>query len=27
VSYTPTRRKGWGGVDLSIINASGALQK
>ena len=27
VSYTPTQRKGWGGVDLSIINASGALQK
>lgn len=27
VSYTPTRRKGWGEVDLSIINASGALQK
>lgn len=27
VNYTPTQRKGWGGVDLSIINASGALQK
>lgn len=27
VSYTPSRRKGWGGVDLSIINASGSLQK
>jgi ABC-type branched-subunit amino acid transport system substrate-binding protein len=27
VSYTPSRRKGWGGVDLSIINAGGALQK
>ncbi|MDO8768189.1 MAG: ABC transporter substrate-binding protein [Burkholderiaceae bacterium] len=27
VSYTPEQRKGWGGVDLSIINASGSLQK
>ena len=27
VSYSATQRKGWGGVDLSIINASGVLQK
>lgn len=27
VSYKPDRRKGWGGVDLSIISATGALQK
>lgn len=27
VSYNATQRKGWGGVDLSIINASGVLQK
>lgn len=27
VNYNATQRKGWGGVDLSIINASGVLQK
>lgn len=27
VSYGPQARKGWGGVDLTIINASGNLQK
>jgi ABC-type branched-subunit amino acid transport system substrate-binding protein len=27
VSYGPNQRRGWGGVDLSIINASGVLQK
>jgi ABC-type branched-subunit amino acid transport system substrate-binding protein len=27
VNYTPSQRKGWGGVNLSIINASGALRK
>jgi branched-chain amino acid transport system substrate-binding protein len=27
VNYTPSRRKGWGGVDLSIITGSGSLQK
>lgn len=27
VSYKPDQRKGWGGVDLSIISATGALQK
>lgn len=27
VNYSPTKRIGWGGVELSIINASGNLQK
>lgn len=27
VNYTASQRKGWGGVDLSIINADGKLQK
>jgi branched-chain amino acid transport system substrate-binding protein len=27
VNYTASQRRGWGGVDLSIINGSGALQK
>jgi branched-chain amino acid transport system substrate-binding protein len=27
VNYSASQRKGWGGVDLSIINGSGALQK
>ncbi|WP_114970306.1 ABC transporter substrate-binding protein [Rhodoferax ferrireducens] len=27
VNYSPAQRKGWGGVDLSIINSSGTLQK
>lgn len=27
VSYTATQRVGWGGVDLSIINSGGNLQK
>ena len=27
VNYTPQARKGWGGVDLTIINASGNLNK
>ena len=27
VKYTPTQRKGWGGVELSIINIEGALKK
>jgi len=27
VNYTPQARKGWGGVDLTIINADGHLQK
>lgn len=27
VNYTAQARKGWGGVDLTIINASGNLQK
>jgi ABC-type branched-subunit amino acid transport system substrate-binding protein len=27
VNYTPQARKGWGGVDLTIINADGNLQK
>ncbi len=27
VNYSPQARKGWGGVDLSIINAGGNLQK
>lgn len=27
VNYSPVRRKGWGGVELSIINSSGTLQK
>ncbi|OOG39095.1 ABC transporter substrate-binding protein [Polaromonas sp. A23] len=27
VNYTANQRTGWGGVDLSIINSSGSLQK
>ncbi|HXD41961.1 MAG TPA: ABC transporter substrate-binding protein [Ramlibacter sp.] len=27
VKYTPQARKGWGGVDLTIINSEGNLQK
>jgi ABC-type branched-subunit amino acid transport system substrate-binding protein len=27
VKYTPKARKGWGGVDLTIINSDGNLQK
>ena len=27
MNYSPAARKGWGGVDLSIINASGSLKK
>lgn len=27
VKYTPAQRKGWGGVELSIINADGVLKK
>ena len=27
VNYTPQARKGWGGVELTIINASGNLNK
>jgi branched-chain amino acid transport system substrate-binding protein len=27
VKYTPAQRKGWGGVELSIINSQGALKK
>jgi branched-chain amino acid transport system substrate-binding protein len=27
VNYTPQARKGWGGVDLTIINSDGNLQK
>jgi branched-chain amino acid transport system substrate-binding protein len=27
VKYTPKARKGWGGVDLTIINSEGNLQK
>ncbi len=27
VNYTEQARKGWGGVDLTIIDASGNLQK
>jgi branched-chain amino acid transport system substrate-binding protein len=27
VSYTPARKKGWGGVDLTIINSAGNLRK
>lgn len=27
VKYTPQARKGWGGVDLTIINAEGKLRK
>lgn len=27
VKYTPAQRKGWGGVELSIINSDGALKK
>jgi ABC-type branched-subunit amino acid transport system substrate-binding protein len=27
VNYTPQARKGWGGVDLTIINVDGNLQK
>ena len=27
VNYSAQARKGWGGVDLTIISASGNLQK
>lgn len=27
VKYTPSQRKGWGGVELSIINTDGVLKK
>jgi branched-chain amino acid transport system substrate-binding protein len=27
VNYTPQARKGWSGVDLTIINVDGRLQK
>ena len=27
VNYTPERKKGWGGVELTIINAAGNLRK
>lgn len=27
VKYTPAQRKGWGGVELSIVDAQGALKK
>ena len=27
VSYTPVRKKGWGGVELTIINSAGNLRK
>jgi branched-chain amino acid transport system substrate-binding protein len=27
INYGPQAKKGWGGVDLTIMNASGNLQK
>jgi len=27
VNYTANQRTGWGGVDLSIVNSNGNLQK